>query len=308
MQKKYLYIVSIVLITVAVVVLGVRSKKSASVSPEGTIAVSTSFYPLYYFADRIGGEMAHVVNITPAGSEPHDFEPTPKDIVRIEQSALLVLQGAHLETWGADIQKNIDTHRTKVVIAGEDLMTQNVVEDGESVIDPHTWLSPKLAIAMADKILSGFIAADPLHTEVYVANATKLKTDLATLDAEYTRGLAQCSSRNIVTSHAAFGYLASAYGLNQVAISGVSPEAEPSPKDLASVAEFVKKNGVKYIFFESLISPKLSETIARETGAQTLVLDPIEGIIPEDRAKGVDYMAVMRSNLSNLQTALECTR
>ena len=203
-------------------------------------------------------------------------------------------------------KKNIDPNRTTVITVGQDLMTQNVVEDGTSIIDPHTWLAPPLAEKMADKILAGFVSIDPANEAYYQANETQLKADLASLDSEYKQGLASCASKNIVTSHAAFGYLATVYGLNQVPISGVSPDAEPSPKQLADVADFVKKNGVKYIFFESLVSPKLSETIARETGAQTMVLDPIEGIAPGDLAKGIDYMGVMRSNLKNLQTVLQC--
>jgi zinc transport system substrate-binding protein len=306
MQKKYISILILVLAVVGVVLIVTHAKKNESITEEGKISVSTSFYPLYYLATEIGGDKAVVSNITPAGAEPHDFEPTPGDIARIENSKLLILQGASLEAWGTDVKKNIDMNHTMVITVGEDLMTQKVVEEGESITDPHTWLSPKLASAMADKILAGFIAVDPTNAAYYETNGAKLKAELTALDMEYKKGLASCASRDIVTSHAAFGYLASAYGLNQVAISGVSPDAEPSPKELAEVADFVKKNGVKYIFFESLVSPKLSETIARETGAETMVLDPIEGIAPEDLAKGVDYMAVMRSNLHNLETVLEC--
>jgi zinc transport system substrate-binding protein len=159
---------------------------------------------------------------------------------------------------------------------------------------------------MTDKILAGFIAVDPTNTNYYQTNEVKLKADIATLDTEYKQRLANCVSKDIVTSHAAFGYLATTYGLTQVPISGLSPDAEPSPKQLADVADFVKKNNVKYIFFESLVSPKLSETIARETGTKTMVLDPIEGIIPEDLAKGYNYLTVMESNLKNLELVLQC--
>lgn len=306
MQKKYMGIFVLVLAIASIAFIIMYAKKNNSVTEEGKITVSTSFYPLYYLADQIGGNKAVVLNITPAGAEPHDFEPTPGDIARIENSKLLILQGPSLEVWGADVKKNLDLNQTMVVTVGEDLMTQKIVEDGENISDPHTWLSPKLASVMADKILAGFVSVDPMNTAYYEANNAKLKLELNTLDVEYKQGLANCVSRDIVTSHEAFGYLASAYGLNQVAISGVSPEAEPSPKELAEVADFVKKNGVKYIFFESLVSPKLSETIARETGAQTMVLDPIEGITEEDLANGEDYMTVMRSNLHNLKTVLEC--
>lgn len=306
MQKKYIIGIVLGIAFIGLLTLVIKHRGPTQVTSSGKIQVTTSFYPLYYFASQIGGDKASVTNITPAGAEPHDYEPTPSDVASIENSKLLILQGTGLEAWGDDIKKNIDPSHTTVVIAGQEFMTQTVVEDGESITDPHVWLSPPLASKMAEKILAGFITVDPSNTEYYQANEAKLKSDLANLNVEYKQGLASCASKDIVTSHAAFGYLATAYGLHQVPISGVSPDAEPSPKQLADVADFVKKNGVKYIFFESLVSPKLSETIARETGAQTMVLDPIEGIIQNDLAKGIDYMAVMRSNLKNLETVLQC--
>ncbi len=307
MQKRHSILAVFLILAIAAALLLVHGKQSAPPADQtGKISVSASFYPLSYLASRIGGDKAVVANITPAGAEPHDYEPSPGDIAGIQNSKLLVLQGAGLEAWGDDVKGNIDPSKTAVISVGQDLMTGNVVEDGETVIDPHTWLSPELASKMADKILAGFVSVDPSNAGYYQVNEANLKADLAGLDAEYKQGLASCASKDIVTSHAAFGYLAAAYGLHQVPISGVSPDAEPSPKQLADVADFVKENGVKYIFFESLLSPKLSETIARETGAQTIVLDPIEGIAPGDLAKGVDYMSVMRSNLKNLETVLEC--
>ena len=306
MNKKYISGIILGIAFIGFLTLLISNRKPISVNSTGKIEVTASFYPLYYFASQIGGDKANVLNITPAGAEPHDYEPTPSDIASIENSKLLILQGTGLEAWGKDIQSNIDPKNTTVITVGQDLMTQNVVEDGNSVIDPHTWLSPTLANEMVDKILAGFIEVDPTNTAYYQANEIKLKADLATLNTEYKNGLANCVSKDIVTSHAAFGYLATTYGLTQVPISGLSPDAEPSPKQLADVADFVKKNNVKYIFFESLVSPKLSETIARETGTKTMVLDPIEGIVPEDLAKGYNYLTVMESNLKNLELVLQC--
>jgi zinc transport system substrate-binding protein len=270
------------------------------------IQVTTSFYPLYFFANQIGGDKADVLNITPAGAEPHDYEPTPSDIASIENSNMLILNGGGLEAWGDNIKKNINPKQTLVVTAGENLTNQRVAEDGKDIVDPHIWLAPPLASEMVDKILAGFMQVDPANKDYYQMNATKFKTELAGLDSEYKNGLANCASKDIVTSHAAFGYLSTVYGLHQVPISGLSPDAEPSPKQLADVADFVKKNNVHYIFFESLVSPKLSETIARETGTKTIVLDPIEGITQEDLAKGTNYITVMESNLKALETVLQC--
>jgi zinc transport system substrate-binding protein len=305
MNKKCIAGLILGIVCVGLLTLAIKHRNPILVS-SNKLQVTASFYPLYFFASQIGGDKVNVINITPAGAEPHDYEPTPNDVASIENSKFLILQGTGLEPWGENIKKNIDPKQTTVITVGQELMTQNVVEDGTTVIDPHTWLSPPLASEMADKILAGFIAVDPVNAVYYQTNEAKLKTDLVTLDTEYKNGLANCTSKDIVTSHAAFGYLSTTYGLNQVPISGLSPDAEPSPKQLADVADFVKKNKVQYIFFESLVSPKLSETIARETGTKTMVLDPIEGITQEDLAKGDNYMTVMHSNLKNLEIVLQC--
>lgn len=306
MNKKYIIGIVLGIALIGIFTLIIKARNSAPLTSSDKIQVSTSFYPLYFFANQIGGDKAGVKNITPAGAEPHDYEPTPNDIAAVENSDLLILNGGGLEAWGDDIKKNIDPSHTLVVTAGENLTNQKVAEGGKEIIDPHIWLAPPLASEMVDKIVTGFVQADAKNKDYYKQNANKLKTELATLDTEYKAGLKNCASKDIVTSHAAFGYLSTIYGLHQVSITGISPDSEPSAKDLANISAFAKQNGVKYIFFESLVSPKLSETVAREIGAKTMVLDPIEGISAEDLAKGDNYLTVMRSNLASLKIALEC--
>lgn len=284
----------------------VASDTKAEVNKE-KIKVSTSFYPLYYLISQIGGDKVSVSNITPAGAEPHDYEPTAQDMVKMEQSNLIVFSGNGFEAWADKVKMNVSAKKIPVLTAGEGLATQEVVEDGEKILDPHVWLAPTITLKMVDKILSGLIGVDPENTAYYTANANTLKSKITVLDKEFEQGLANCARKDFITSHAAFGYLASAYGLNQVAISGISPEEEPSPRELSEIAKFAKENRVQYIFFESLVSPKLSETVANEIGAKTLVLNPIEGLTPEELAKGNDYLSEMRSNLANLKTALQCT-
>jgi zinc transport system substrate-binding protein len=305
MNKKYGIGLVLGIVFVGVIALLVSGHKKPAIS-SGKLQVSTSFYPLYFMSSEIGGNKADVANITPSGGEPHDYEPTAQDIAQIENSKLLVLNGGGLEAWGASIQKNIDPQKTLVVTAGEGLTTQKVTEDGVDMIDPHVWLSPPLAEKMVDKIALGFAQADPANASYYQANAMALKVKLADLDTAYKTGLASCAQKNIITSHAAFGYIATTYGLHQVPIAGLSPDAEPSPKQLADIAQFAKSNTVKYIFFESLVSPKLSETIANEVGAKTMVLNPIEGLTPAEISAGKTYLTEMRNNLTNLETVLEC--
>ncbi|MBI3337531.1 MAG: zinc ABC transporter substrate-binding protein [Candidatus Staskawiczbacteria bacterium] len=260
------------------------------------IQVSASFYPLYFFARQIGGDKANVINITPAGAEPHDYEPTAKDIAQIENSKLVVLIGEGFEPWGSNIKQNLDSKNTIILTVGEE----------NNTTDPHIWLNPQLAKEIVDKITNGFAQIDPENTGYYQTNADIFKNELNNLDVEYKQGLADCEEKNIITSHSAFGYLAADYGFNQVSIAGLSPDAEPSSQQLANIVNFAKENNVKYIFFESLVSPKLSDTIANEVGAKTMVLNPIEGLTNEEVSQGKSYFTEMRNNLDNLKIALKC--
>lgn len=273
---------------------------------EKKLSVTTSFYPLYFFATQIAGERADIVNVTPAGVEPHDYEPTSRDRARIEESQLLILNGGGLEAWGENIRKNIDPQRTHIVVAGEGLITDQRVEDGKTVVDPHVWLSPILAAQMVEKITQGFAQVDPANSRLYRSNADLLQSKLSALDGAYRQGLARCVQKNIITSHAAFGYLAQTYGLRLLSIAGLSPDAEPSTQELGNIAVFARAHDVHVIFFESLASPKLAETIATEIGATTLVLNPLEGLSESEIAAGENYLSVMEDNLIHLETALQC--
>jgi len=309
-KKNTVTLTIIGLIFFGIVFFLVRASQRPSDSAQtNKIKVTTSFYPLYFFTQQIGGDKANIVNITPAGAEPHDYEPTALDVARIEGSKLLVLNGGGLEAWGNDIQKNIDPKKTAMVVAGEGLADQQATGDRQTTAaDPHFWLDPPLAEKMTEKITRGFEEVDPANKSYYESNAAALQSKLIELDAAYREGLSNCGKKSIVTSHAAFGYLANTYGFNQISIAGLSPNAEPSPQRLADVAKFAKDNDVQYIFFESLVSPKLSQTIATEIGARTLVLNPIEGLSDEELKQGKNYFTEMRNNLANLRIALQCEK
>lgn len=306
-QKNIIFAVVAVALVIGTVFL--ISRKGASTSPAfGKIQAAASFYPLYFFASQIAGDKADVLDVTPAGAEPHDYEPSPSDMSKIENSRLVVLNGGGLEAWGGDLKQNIDPAKTELVIAGEGFADRQIAEGGKITTDPHVWLSPILAKQMVDKIAAGFIKIDSANQAYYLTNAVALKAGLDDLDFNYKAGLKNCIQKNIVTAHAAFGYLASAYGLNQVAITGLSPDAEPSPRQMADIVQFVKMNDVKYIFFESLVSPKLADTIAAETGAQPLILNPIEGLTNDQISAGKNYFTEMTNNLNNLKIALQCLK
>ncbi|NTW61767.1 zinc ABC transporter solute-binding protein [Candidatus Saccharibacteria bacterium] len=308
MNKKYLIGLVIGVVAVGLIALGVNSGYfDKTSSTNNKLTVTTSFYPLYFFTSQIAGDKADVTNITPSGSEPHDYEPTTADMISIEKSKLLVLNGGHLEAWGDKFKDQLKGTGTTVVTAGENLTTGIYTdEEGENAIDSHVWLDPRLAKVEATKIEGALEKADPENKSYYQNNLNTLIAKLDQLDQEYKTGLDSCQLKEIITSHAAFGYLAKRYGLTQVAIAGLSPDAEPSPSQLADTAKFAKENNVKYIFFESLVSPKLSQTIASEVGAQTMVLNPIEGLTPDEQKAGNDYLSIMKDNLANLRAALQC--
>jgi zinc transport system substrate-binding protein len=300
-------VLAIAVIGLAFVLMRTAGRPSKTI-PSGKLQVVASFYPLYFFSREIGGDKADVTNIVPSGAEPHDYEPTAQDMAKMESCKLIILNGGGLEAWSDSIRKNIDAKNTTLVVAGEGLTTQQVTEGGQTQTDPHVWLAPRLAQTIVERIAQAFEQVDRANKDYYQSNAIRLKIKLSDLDAEYRRGLSTCKSRNIITSHAAFGYLATAYGLNQVPIAGLSADAEPSPRQLADIARFARDNHVKYIFFESLGNPKLSQTIATEVGARTLVLNPIEGLSEEEMSQGKTYFSIMQDNLTNLRTALQCTK
>jgi len=269
------------------------------------LQVVTSFYPLYYFATQIAGDKADIKNITPSGAEPHDYDPSVQDVAQIEKSNMLVLNGG-VESWGDKIRDNLKETNVTIITAGEGLLTQQVEEEGKNQIDPHVWLDPIRAKQEAHAIELGFEKVDPANSSYYQKNEKILDDRFDQLDSVYKTGLAQCGQKDIITAHAAFGYLATRYNLKQVTITGLSPDSEPSAQQLADVIKFAKTNNVQYIFFESLMSPKLSQTVATEIGAHTLVLDPIEGVSDDDMKAGKNYFTIMQENLKNLQLALQC--
>jgi zinc transport system substrate-binding protein len=267
-----------------------------------------------YFSQEVGGAHVKVTNITPAGVEPHDFEPTPQDIARIEQATVFVYNGAGFEPWINRILPDLQRAGVTVVDASRGIsLMKGETEEGSGEpsagghLDPHIWLDPITAKQMVATIAEGLVAADPVNRSSYRMNAERLSNMLSALDTEFRTGLGTCERREFVTSHAAFAYLAKTYDLTQVSITGISPDEEPSPQKLAEVATFAKQKGVKYIFFETLVSPRLAETIANEVGAQTLVLNPIEGLTDEEIAAGNNYLTIQRDNLKNLRRALDCS-
>ncbi len=272
------------------------------------IKVVVSFYPLYDFAKNVGGEYVDVTNITPAGAEPHDYDPSPHDIVNIYKAGLFIFNGNGVDSWGDKIQSDLESKGVKVLKISDHMesLKTNPPGTGKTIShDPHYWLDPNYAEKQIDLIADALIKIDRHQTE-YNQNRDHFKKKLADLDLEYKAGLAQCQQREIVVSHNAFNYLAHRYHLSIMYISGLTPDEEPSPHRMAEIVALARKKNIKHIFYETLVSPKLAQTIASEIGVKTLVLNPIEGLTDQEIAHGKNYISVMKENLANLRIALQC--
>ena len=277
----------VLVLLVAVVLAGCGGSGGAS-------QVVVAFYPLAFAAQTVGGPGLHVRNLTPTGAEPHDIELTPSEVAAV-QKAHLVLYLSH--GFQPALEEAVRGAQGKHIDVLQGLNLRAGVGDEAGKTDPHVWLDPVLYSRIVTRI--GTALGKPKA-------AAALDAKLAVLDREYRAGLRDCARRTFVTSHAAFGYLAARYGLRQVAITGLDPEAEPSAQRLASLAQLVRRLGTRTVFFERLVSPKLAETVAREAGAKTAVLDPIEGLTPAESSSGATYLSLMRQNLRELRTTLRC--
>jgi len=291
------------------VVLGASMLSACTRVPpsSGRVTVIASFYPLAEFARRIGGDRVDVRALVPAGGEAHDYEPTPRDVVTLGRARLFVYNGAGFEPWVDRLLPELPSTVVRVnATDGMDLATPEWSSSGGP--DPHVWLDPLRAQQQADRILAGLIAVDAGSRARYEANAAALRAALAELHARYEQGLRACRRKEFVTTHAAFGYLAARYGLRQVPIAGLDPESEPSPARLRLIIEFLRRSGGTVVYSETLISPRTAQAVARETGARVEVLNPLEGLTPDEQARGLDYLRVMDANLNALAGGLDCPR
>lgn len=324
MKKGLLAIISLI---TAVSVVGCGAKETASTPQTDAQAaakpkVYTTIYPLEYAAKRIGGEHVDVTNLVPAGVEPHDYEPTAKDMVALAGADIFAYNGSGLELWVDKAVANLDKNKTVVVNSTEGMDLLHVAaheheEEGteehaeeehdhdHGEFDPHVWLDPTKLTAQAEKMKNTLVQKDQAHAADYEKNFQQLASELDQLDKDFKEMTTQAAKKEFMVSHSAFGYLANRYGLEQVAISGVNPADEPSPAELKNLVEHVKEHNITYVLFETLVSPKVAEVIAKEAGVKTATLNPLEGLTQDDVKAGRDYMTIMRDNLETLRTALK---
>ncbi|TCS95449.1 metal ABC transporter substrate-binding protein [Hazenella coriacea] len=318
-MKRWLSPFLVLLLVIGALLTGCGNNEESVQLVDGKVKVMVSVYPLEDFAKKIGGEHVQVTNMIPPGTEAHDFELTPKDMEKITKSDLFVYNGAGFESWVDQVAKNLDKEKTVVVESTKEIELlstkehhdEHAHEEGHKEdehdhgdFDPHVWLDPVRAKQQAMNIKEGLVQVDPSHKDDYEKNYQKLAGELDTLHQEYDAMTQQAKKKELVVSHSAFNYLASRYGLEQIAITGMSPSQEPSPKELKQIIETVKEHQVKYILFETLVSSKVAEVVRKEVKAEALTLNPLEGLTKEEIAQGADYFSVMRKNKENIAKAL----
>jgi zinc transport system substrate-binding protein len=283
----------------------------AAEDEEGDVVVVASFYPLAEAARRVGGPDVTIHNLTPPGVEPHDLELAPDDLELLLTADVVLYIGAGFQPAVEDVIADVEG---RAVDALEGIQTLEPAEEegdeheGEAEVtaDPHVWLDPILYAEIVDRVADVFAAVSPQRADVVRENAETFVAELRSLDEEYRGGLENCDGSPLVVNHAAFGYIAAAYGLEEHPISGISPEAEVDPARLAELRELVEREGVTTIFTEELASPEVAETLAAEAGVRTAVLNPLEGLTEEQVDAGEDYLSVMRQNLAALEDGLGC--
>ena len=308
--------------------------------------VATSFYPLTHFAKQVGGDKVTVQQVAAQGSDPHTFEPTPHQLKNIYSADILLVNGTGLEPWAERVQEEVESKGIAVMVASElvdrlpygrdehedysedehhdddahdehedehDDHEDHEEHEGDEhhhdhgEWDPHVWLDPSLAEDIVKAIAEKLSAIDPANAMRYKANADAYVSKLRTLDSDMIHGLSACQRDAVIVSHDAFRYIAHRYGFHALEISGLAPSAEPNPARMAELAEIAEEEGISYVFFETHVSPALSQTLADEIGAETLVLHPISALTKQERSSGKTYIDLMRQNLQNLRIALECS-
>ena len=280
-----------------------------------SIRIVATFYPMVEFTKAVVGEIGEVELLIPAGTEPHDYEPSAKDVAKIHDADAVVYNSQVFETWMNDIKSNLDVTQTNVIEASEGIELLAIEEtdhpeasdeDGHlHSQDPHVWLDPILAIEQVRQIQSSLSEQFPEHASLFKEQSESYIKELEALDQAYQTATAQAKNRTFVTQHGAFSYLAKRYNLTQVAITGIASEGEPTPSRLATLKTFIQDNAINVIYFEENTSGKVAQTLAKETGVKLSVLATIESLTKEQQANGESYLSMMKENLEALTLSIQ---
>jgi zinc transport system substrate-binding protein len=298
-MKKYFILVLVSLCFISLWVYFRQAKKTTTVFNPNTLSITTSSYPLEFIARQLVAGDKVVTNLVPFGTDPHEFEPSAKQISGIYDSTIFLFNGADLDPWAEKIQEDL---ASKGIVPMKAVAGLTLIDGA----DPHFWLDTDNMTKVANRLAVVLIKLDPNKTQDYQSRLEAFTKSMRSLDDEYATSLATCKQKNLVISHNFFAYPAKKYGLIEVPISGLSPESEPTPKALADIITLIKSQKVGVIFRETLISPKLVESLAQDAGVKVATLNPLEGLSAQDASLGLDYISIMRENLKQLKQGLEC--
>lgn len=294
------------------IVVGCGSEGGVTQVANGTHPpVVTTIYPVYHFTQVVAGDSLDVLSIVTPGAEAHSFEPTPGVIRLLAEAELVVANGLDLEPWLARALDSFGDDRPALVVEASDpaVGREGVAHDDgdeDHRTDPHIWLDPVLAIGQVERIRDALVEINESDADGYRFRSDAFVGELHNLNAEFEARLSSCRHDHFVTTHAAYGYLAERFGLEQIAIAGISPDAEPSARDLAELTERVTSLGLRYVLAEPSLSRRLAETVASESGLTLLPVHQLGSVTDEELAEHGDYLGLMRDNLESLATALEC--
>ncbi|MCM3757694.1 zinc ABC transporter substrate-binding protein [Sporosarcina aquimarina] len=317
-------LIGLLLLTLVLGACGKKDDSNGSKADDGKLDVYTTVYPLQYFTQRIGGDTVSVKSIYPAGTDEHSFDPTQKEMMKLADADLFFYVGLGLEGFVENAEKTLKNQHVTLLSTGDHIDSTKLMEghhhdssDGdehehshegeehsEGTTDPHVWISPVLSLDLAKAVRDGLTEQAPENKELYEKNFEALKSDLESLDKEFATMADQATSKKFFVSHAAFGYLANEYGLEQISIAGLNTQNEPSQKELAHIVEEAKEAHVKTILFEQNVSSKLTKVVQNEIGADSAILHNLSVLTKEDVANNEDYFSLMKRNIQVLSKAL----
>ncbi|UCE40035.1 MAG: zinc ABC transporter substrate-binding protein [Candidatus Aminicenantes bacterium] len=309
----------ILFLSLVCIIVGVGISSSIERKQTTPIKIMTSIFPLKEFAHAVVGEWGDVELLLPPGAEIHAWRPKPSDLVKLSSAEVFVYIGAELEPWADDILRSVKNPNLRVIEASRGLSLIGHEEEGEehdydypdehkhNIRDPHIWLDFIYDKKIIDRIVGVLSEVDPVRHPVFRKNADIYKRKLDALDEMYRKGLAQCDQKTIVLGgHAAFGYLARRYNFSQISLYGLSPDSRPTPRQLIDVVDFIKERGIGTIFFEIEVSSELAQVIAKETGAETRVLNPGASLPKKQDLSRLTFLRIMEKNLESLKNGLRC--
>ncbi|WP_025786349.1 metal ABC transporter solute-binding protein, Zn/Mn family [Sporosarcina sp. D27] len=316
-------LIGLLLLTLVLGACGKKDDSNGSKSENGKLDVYTTVYPLQYFTERIGGDTVSVKSIYPAGTDEHSFDPTQKEMMKLADADLFFYVGLGLEGFVENAEKTLKNQHVTLLPTGDHIDPSKLMgghhhdSDGdehrhehegerhsEGNTDPHVWISPVLSMDLAKAVRDGLTEQAPENKELYEKNFEALKSDLESLDKEFATMADQATSKKFFVSHAAFGYLANEYGLEQISIAGLNTQNEPSQKELAHIVAEAKEDHVKTILFEQNVSSKLTKVVQNEIGADSAILHNLSVLTKEDIANEEDYFSLMKRNIQVLSEAL----